>query len=69
MYEPANASAKAGPCLSYNVYLDERRGYSCTGYDAFVAADGSDDVENGVAGTCLFPISVNRECGEGYRAY
>lgn len=69
------ANGTTGPCLSFNVnYGKPVNGtgpaqFYCTGFDAFVARDGSDIERVDIPGSYMFPINVNRVCSGSYRAY
>ena len=74
-YKP---NSTTGPCLSFNVNLGRpipptgNGGpfqYFCSGFDAYLANDGSDFVPVEVAGSYEFGLDVNRVCNGTYRAY
>ena len=67
-----------GPCLSFNVNLGRpipptgNGGpvqWFCSGYDAYLANDGSDYVPVDVEGSYMYGLGVNRVCNGTYRAY
>ena len=72
------ANSTTGPCLSFNVNLGRPipptgnggpLQYFCSGFDAYLANDGSDFVPVEVAGSYQFGLDVNRVCNGTYRAY
>ena len=75
VYQP---NATRGPCLSFNVNLGKPvpptgnggpTQYFCSGFDAYIAGDGSDLVAVDIPGSYLYPIAINRVCNGTYRAY
>ena len=74
-YKP---NSTTGPCLSFNVNLGRPvpptgnggpLQYFCSGFDAYLANDGSDFVPVDVTGSYQFGLDVNRVCNGTYRAY
>ena len=74
-YKP---NSTTGPCLSFNVNLGRPipptgnggpLQYFCSGFDAYLANDGSDFVPVEVEGSYEFGLDVNRVCKGTYRAY
>lgn len=74
-YEP---NSTTGPCLSFNVNLGKPipptgmggpTQWFCSGFDAYLANDGSDFVPVDVGGSYMFGLDVNRVCNGTYRAY
>lgn len=74
-YEPKSTT---GPCLSFNVNLGKPipptgnggpTQWFCSGFDAYLANDGSDFVPVEVGGSYMFGLDVNRVCSGTYRAY
>ena len=75
VYQP---NSSTGPCLSFDVNLGRpvpptgNGGpvqWFCSGYDAYLANDGSDYVPVDVQGNYMFGLGVNRVCNGTYRAY
>ena len=71
-------NSTTGPCLSFNVNLGRPipptgnggpLQYFCSGFDAYLANDGSDFVPVDVEGSYMFGLDVNRVCSGTYRAY
>lgn len=74
-YQP---NSTTGPCLSFNVYLGKPvpptgtagpTQWFCSGFDAYLAEDGSDYEAVDTPGSFMYGIGVNRVCGGTYRAY
>lgn len=73
-YQP---NGTTGPCLSFNVNLglpipptpSGPEQWFCSGFDAYLADDGSDYVPVEVEGSYMFGLGVNRVCNGTYRAY
>lgn len=74
-YKP---NGKTGPCLSFNVNLGKPipptgnggpTQWFCSGFDAYLANDGSDFLPVPVGGSYMFGLDVNRVCNGTYRAY
>jgi len=69
------SNGTTGPCLSFNVNYGKPVNatgptqFFCTGFDAFIARDGSDVERVDIPGSYMFPINVNRVCSGSYRAY
>ena len=74
-YQP---NSTTGPCLSFNVNIGRpvpptgNGGpvqWFCSGFDAYLADDGSDYVPVDVKGSYMYGLGVNRVCNGTYRAY
>ena len=74
-YQP---NSTTGRCLSFNVNLGKPipptgnggpTQWFCTGFDAYLAEDGSDYAPIDAPGSYMFGLGVNRVCGGTYRAY
>ena len=72
------ANSTKGPCLSFTVNLGKPipptgnggpTQWFCTGFDKYLANDGSDYVAVDVAGSYMHSVGVNRVCNGTYRAY
>lgn len=74
-YKP---TSDTGPCLSFDVNIGKpipptgNGGpvqWFCSGFDAYLANDGSDYVAVDVEGSYMYGLGVNRVCNGTYRAY
>ena len=72
------ANSTTGPCLSFNVNLGKPipptgnggpTQWFCSGFDEYLASDGSDYEAVDVAGSYMYSLGVNRVCNGTYRAY
>ena len=72
------SNSTTGPCLSFDVTLGKPipptdnggpMRWFCSGYDAYLANDGSDYALVDVEGSYMFGLGVNRVCSGTYRAY
>ena len=71
-------NSTTGPCWSFNVNLGKPvpptgnggpEQWVCSGFDAYLAEDGSDYEAVDTPGSFMYGLGVNRVCGGTYRAY